>query len=125
MLIIVIVAVTVLLLATLVLVIKGQNKEVKRVSAILEKTIGQTPDYNKSFIAGQKSPEFAFKDDQLNFQSNGEKFQRFTTEMSSRKMEVTLYYDEQKRCQNYLIKYFSPESAFNKIYEEFWREKLI
>lgn len=125
MLLIVIVAVIVLLLATVFLVVKGKNKEVKRVSAILEKTIGQAPDYNKSFLAGQKNPPFRSKDDQLNFQSTGVKYQRFTTEMSNRNMEITLYYDEQKRCHNYLIKFFVPSTAYNKVYEEFWREALV
>lgn len=119
-----IIVAAIILLGGLFILATGKNKDIKQVSAILEKTIGQTPDYNKSFLAGQKKPQFSYKDDQLNFQSNGEKFQRFDAILEKRNIQITLFYDEQKRCQNYLIKKYSPETAYNRVYEEFWREDV-
>lgn len=124
MLIIIIVAAVVVLIGLGIFITGGKNKGVKKVASILEKAVGQTPDYNASFLAGQKNPEITFKVDQLNFNSSGEKFQQFLTTIGESKAEITLFYDEQKRCQNYLIKKFTADTSYNRVYEEFWRESL-
>ena len=83
--------------------IKNKRPDIKKLKATLEKGIGSDPQKNKD-VLGDYKPKFVLASKNLNPKSIGQKFQHFKSEGDGGKYEVTLYYDEQKRCEDYNIK---------------------
>lgn len=96
----------------------GNNSDIKKLRAVLDKAVGVGPGENEKNL-GNASPSFNVITQNLNPKSIGRKFQQFKGEDKKNSYKIWLYYDEQHRCEDYIIERFVRGHTFNHMKETF------
>ncbi len=96
----------------------GNNSDIKKLRAILDKNIGAGPEENQQALSSAK-PSFELVSQNLNPKSIGRKFQQFRGEDKKRIYKIWLYFDEQHRCEDYTIERTLDKYTYNHLKETF------
>ncbi len=123
MLILIIVIVAALIFA-IYMGIRNRNPDIKKLKSVLEKKVGSSPEELKEQLENHK-PSFAITSQNLNPKSIGQKFQKYKSKDDGEKYEVVLYFDEQHRCEDYLIKRKVEKHTYRHMMEYFHRNPEV
>ncbi len=96
----------------------GKNTDIKKLKGVLDKAVGNGPENNEKTVRNF-SDSFELVSKNLNPKSIGRKFQQFRGEYKKRTYKIWLYYDEQHRCEDYLIERLVDNHGYAHMKETF------
>ena len=102
----------------------GKDSDIKKLRPRIDALVGDKPQDNQKDLE-QNKPSFSLAYQNLNPKSIGQKFQHFQGTDKGTYYEITLYYDEQYRCEDYKIDRFVNNHTYNHMKRSFHKSPKV